>query len=207
MDSPLLASLKRHNPSTVRSYASDDDFRDISVPTRRRRWSQVIEAIEGRAWTRVELLDKKGAVLGYVENTAPAGELESLPDGTPKAQREVERIAALVVNTAAALMRDVVKSRDTEVTALLTAQREVMKDMGQSMRELANLYREQVGVAADVAAARERANAAAGAPTSEIKELMEALPMLMQLIPLVRGLAAPSGSVNTGPTNGVRKES
>lgn len=195
----LLASLKRHSPHRVRAYAGDDDARDIAVPQRRKKWTQVIEAIEARSWSRVELLDKSGAVLGYVDNVEPARELEDIAatSGTGGQLQLAERIVAMVMRG----QRDAMSFRDAEVTALLKAQGDVVREMTAGMRALTAMYQEQVAVAEH--AAELRATAAAGGD-SQVKELLEALPTILQALPLLRGMLA-GGAPATRPSkpNGV----
>lgn len=198
----LLATLKRHNPHRVRCYNGDDDVRDVAVPQRRRRWSTVIEAIEARPWSRVELLDKSGAVLGYADNEGPARDVEDLAPGFAGVGGQLllaERIAALVVKA----QREAMTFRDSEVSALLKAQGDVVREMSAGVRALAEVYREQTVAAEDAAEARAAA-AAAAASSSELKQLVEALPTLMQALPLLRGLLAGGGSdaPHARPKNG-----
>ena len=138
----LLETLKRHNPAKVIAYAGDDDARAISVPTRRRKWAQVIEAINARSWSRVELLDRAGAVLAYVENSEPARELEPLETatGTGAQIQLAERIVTMVARG----QREVMSFRDAELSALLAAQGSVVREMAGAMSSLSALYREQV---------------------------------------------------------------
>jgi hypothetical protein len=178
----LLSTLRRLSPARVRAYTSDDDARDIAVPTRRRKWAQVIEAIESRSWTRCELLDKSGAVLGYVENTEPARELESLAEGPEsRSITMAERIVGLVVKA----QRDAMTFRDAEVTSLLKAQGDVVRELTSSMRALSDIYRAQVDAASEVASLQ--ATAAAGGD-SQLKELLDAAPQILQVLPLVKGM-------------------
>lgn len=188
----LYASLKRHNPARVRAFTSDDDVREISVPTRKRRWPQVVEAIEARSWSRVELCDKGGAVLGYVENTEPARELEAI-EGSGGAVREAERIMALVLRA----QRDTMTFRDAEVTSLLKAQGDVVRELVAGMRALTALYQEQVTAAEQ--AAELRTMAAQTPERGQLAELLEAAPAIMQALPMLRALL--SGGT-AGPKNG-----
>lgn len=201
----LLASLKRHNPTKVRAFAGDDDPRDISVPTRRKKWAQVIEAIEARSWSRVELLDKAGAVLGYVENTDAARELEdvgpSVVAGSGGQVALAERIVGLVLRG----QRETMQFRDAEVTALLKAQGDVVREMTAGMRALTSMYQEQVDAAAQLGDMR--ATAAAG-NNSELHQLLEAAPTLLQMLPLLKGMLgsgdavpAPRATKTTNGTN------
>jgi hypothetical protein len=178
----LLANLKRHNPAKVRAYAGDDDARDIAVPTRRKRWAQVVETIEARSWTRVELLDKSGAVLAYVDNVEPAREIEDVGDGrASKTRSEAEWIVALVIRA----QRDAMTFRDAEVSNLLKAQGDVVRELTSAMHGLSTIYRAQVDAASEVAALQ--ATAAAG-DGSQLRELLEAAPTILQAIPVIRGM-------------------
>jgi len=187
----LLAKLKRVNPSKVRAYAGDDDFRDIAVPTRRKKWSQVIETIEGASWTRVVLLDKSGAELGYVDNTEPARDLEDLgTDGkASKLRSESEWIVKLVITA----QRDAMTFRDSEVTNLLRAQGDVVREMSNAMKDLSAIHREQRIAATEAAVIRAQA-AAEAAGGNEWKELLEAAPQLLQMLPMLKQLLAPGKS-------------
>ena len=185
----LLATLRRLNPARVRAYASDDDARDIAVPTRRRRWEQVISAIQGRAWVRVEMLDKSGAVLGQVENADAAREVEELAPAAGSHGGQLllaERIVGLVLKG----QREAMQFRDAEVTALLRAQGDVVREMSMGMRTLGELYREQGTTAEQTAELRATAAAEAGGDDSQVKQLLEAFPTLLQLGPLARSLMA-----------------
>ena len=181
MEGKLLATLKRHNPTKVRAYTSDDEHRDIAVPTRRRKWAAVISAIQARSWSRVELLDKSSAVLGYVENEEPAGELEQLGGGGG-AVKEAERIMTLVLRA----QRDAMDFRDKEVTALLRAQGDVVREMTAGMRALTAMYQEQVQAAEQLAEVR--TIAAQGPERGQLQELLDAMPALLQLVPMARSL-------------------
>ena len=190
----LTASLKRHNPSRVRAYAGDDDFRDIAVPTRRRRWSVVVEAIDARAWTRIELLDKSGAVLGYVENVEPARELEEIGGGrASKLRSESEWIVSLVVKA----QRDAMTFRDAEVTSLMRCYGDTLREMSSAMRELSAIHREQREASVEVA--KLQTIAAAGPERGQVGELLDALPTLLQALPLLRGLLSPGVTESTPP--------
>jgi len=197
----LLATLKRHNPSKVRAFNGDDDTRDIAVPTRRRRWSQVLEAIDARAWSRVELLDKSGAVLGYVENVEPAREVEDLTaqSGTGGQLLLAERI----VNMCLKAQRETMTFRDAEVTSLLKAQGDIVREMAAAVGHLGHMYREQVQTAQDTA--NIRAQAQEPGADSDIKQLLEALPTILQVLPLLRGMLG-SGPTAEPLTNGVHKQ-
>lgn len=195
----LLATLKRHNPFKVRAYNGEDDVREIAVPQRRRRWATVIEAIEAKPWTRVELLDKSGAVLGYADNEGPARDAEDLAPSFAGVGGQLmlgERIAALAMKS----VREAMASRDEETRALLQAQGAVVREMATAVTALGEVYQAQREAAED--AAESRAEAAVAANGGQVKELLDALPQLLQLLPLVKGLL---GSGDAPAPNGARK--
>lgn len=187
----LLASLKRYNPAKVRAYANDDDFRDIAVPTRRKRWAQVIEAIEARAWTRVEMLDKSNAVIGYVDNLGPASSLEDLDGPASKTRSEAEWVVNLVVRA----QREAMAFRDSEVQSLLRAQGDVVRELSRAMQELSGIYTEQRRAAVETAEIRAAAAASSG---GEWKELLEAAPQLLQVLPYLKQLIGGGSAPKNG---------
>lgn len=199
----LLATLRNLAPTKVRAYSSDDEYRDIAVPTRRRKWAQVITAIDARSWSRVELLDKSGAVLGYVDN---GGEATSIEDIEPApAAVKVKHDAQWIVELAMRTAREALANRDAETVQLLRAQGDVVREMTTAMHGLVQMYQQQVGAAADLAGTRAAAAAAAAAgDQGGVRELMDALPVIMQALPMLRGLLA-GGAPATAPPNGAKK--
>lgn len=199
-DKRLLATLKSHNPYRVRCYNGEDDTREVAVPTKRKRWAQVIAAIEGKPWSRVELLDKGGAVLAYVDNEGPARELEELGPsfaGTGGQLILGERIASLALKS----MREAMAFRDAETVALLRSMGDVVREMSAGVRSLAEVYREQNAAVEDAAELRIAAASEQGG--GDMKQLLEALPVLLQALPMLRTLV--SGDAPHVPSNGVRK--
>jgi len=172
INAKLLSSLKRHAPSKVRVVCGDDT-REIAVPQRRRKWSSVISAIEARPWAQCELLDKSGAVLGYIENDAAPAELEELGGG---AGRD-ERIAAILLR----VMREAWSFRNEETAHLMQAQGAVVRELTSAMNGLAKLYQAQVEAATDVASLQAQAENG-----GQLKELLEAAPQILQILPHLR---------------------
>lgn len=199
----LLAKLKRLNPARVRVCNGDDDVRDIAVPTRRKKWGQVIETIEGRAWSRVELLNKSGEVLGYHDNTEPATELESL-DGdtrTAKTRSDMEWMANVIIKA----QREVLTFRDSELQGCVKAMGDVVREMGTAVHSLGSVYQLQVAATKETEAVKVAAAATAAGQGDSFKELMEALPQIMQALPMLRALlqGATGRADNTAkPKNG-----
>ncbi len=183
----LLSTLRRLAPAKVRVYDSADDHRDIAVPSQRKRWGHVVTTIEARPWVRCELLDKAGAVLGYVENDGAAGEVEELstPGGGAGTAQSRWFLEMMIKAQTVAL-----SYRDKEHTVLMAGMRDLMDAQTSAMKELTNLYRVQVGVSAEVAAMK--AAAENGGDIDQIVKLIEASPQLLQLVgPLIGMLKGP----------------
>jgi hypothetical protein len=184
----LIAHLRRVSPVKVRVYDSSDEYRDVAVPQRRRRWGQVVEAIEARPWVRCELLDKSGAALAYVENAGPAGDLEDLGGSEPKAAaaQQTRYFLELMIKAQTTALT----FRDKEHAALLASVREVLEVQTQSMREMMLIMREQRDAAAEVATMR--AAAESGSDIDQVVKIIEASPKLMQMMgPVVAMLRTP----------------
>lgn len=185
----LLAALRKNNPAKVRAYAGDDDHRDIAVPSdKRKKWAQVIATIDARSWSRVELLNKAGEILACVDNTSPAGDVEDIGSGLPAnigAQLTLaERIVAMVMKA----QRETMTFRDSEVSSLLKAQGDVVREMAGGIRALSEVYREQVVAAEDAAESRAQAAITAAGDNSDMKQLLDAAPQILQLLPALKAM-------------------
>lgn len=175
----LLAALKRHQPSKVRVLLGDDDDtgRDVAVSKGRKRWGPVIAAITGRAWSRVEMLNAKGEILGYCENTNAADDPEELTGRKGAVRSEAEWATTLAVRTAERMLA----FRAEEHRELLKAQSEVMRELTGAVKGLAVIYREQAEASADVAAMRAEADNG-----GDMKQLLEAAPAILQALPVLK---------------------
>jgi hypothetical protein len=195
----LLAKLRQLAPHKVRVYDGSGEHRDVSVPNRRKRWSAVIEAIEAKPWVQCELLDKSGAVLGYVENDGEAKELEQLSPGGAKDRWFLEMMLK-AQDTA-------LKWRNKEHADLLTGMRDLLEVNTHATRELVEIFRVQRDVSADVAAMQ--AAAANGGDMDQIIKLIEASPQLLQVVGPLLQLLLQRGKVKgklppAAPANGVK---
>lgn len=203
----LLAHLRRIAPHKVRVFDSSDEYRDIAVPTRRKRWTQVIDTIEARPWVRAELMNKKDEILGYVENAGPAGPLEDIGAKDPPGAAQGRWLLDMMIKAQTTALT----FRDKEHGALLQGIRDMMEVMTGAMRETVGLMREQRDIVAETAAIR--AAAEKGDDLDQIVKLVEASPKLMsQLGPLFQLLRprlppAPSGAPKNGapPPKGAAK--
>lgn len=186
----LLAALRRFQPSKVRVLLGDDDenARDVAVSKGRKRWSAVIGAVTGRAWSRCEFLNGKGEILGYYENTSPADDVEEITGRKAAVKSEAEWAVQLAINTGQKMLA----FRAEEHRELLKAQSEVMRELTHAMKGLAALYGEQRDAAAEVASMRAEADNGGG---FDIKALLEAGPVLLQMAQMAR---AQSSSESNG---------
>jgi hypothetical protein len=180
----LLQALRRLAPHTVRVYDSSDEHRDIAVPTRRKRWTQVIETIEARPWLRCELRAKGGAVLGYVEQREePEGDdlLPNVP--IPEHAQHMRWYLDLMLRAQTMALQMVGK----EHAAMFGAMQGILEVQTQATREIVELMRQQRDAAAELATIRATANADDG--LDQILKILEASPKLMQQFgPLLAGL-------------------
>lgn len=182
----LLAVLRRLGPTRVRVVNASDETYDVAVPNRRKRWSQVTETIESRPWVRCELLDKHGAVLGFVENDGPAGEIEDIgPTAGAGKMGELRSLLDLLLRG----QREALSFRDKEHATLLGSMSEMMRTVMEMLRETTVIMREQRDVAAETAALR-----AAAVPqkedgsldVDELVKILKASPKaLAELAPVV----------------------
>lgn len=213
-EAKLLTELKRHGAALKRIvvFNGDDDEkgRAVAVPERRRKWDQVIRAVNGAAWSRVELQNGKGEVLAYVANDAPAGDLETLSEGTGPI-RQAQAIANLVLVNVRAIVKDVQSAHAEEMRTLMATQAQLVGQYGQAMQGLAKLYEEQASVARAMADERastaiERMQSAATESPDEFAKLMESLPALLQLATVAKTMLSPGASASAGsPLNGKAK--
>jgi len=194
-ESKLVMALRRLGPHTVRVMNGDDEREVIAVPTRRRKWSAVVEAIEARAWTSCIARDKAGNTLGHIENDAAAAEVVDLSAQLPAGASGQLMLAERIVHVAMQASERTLKHRDAEVTALLQAQNQVVVQMANAVQSLSDVWKEQREAAAHASQSRmeamqAEAEAAAAAAGGDWQQLIQALPTLLQLLPALKGLAA-----------------
>lgn len=179
----LLAKLRQLAPHKVRVFDNSDEHRDVAVPNRRKRWSQVIETIEARPWVRCELLNKGGEVLGYIENDGEAKELEELGTGGPSGTASQRWFLEMMLRS----QETALKWRSKEHSELLTGMRDLLEVNTHATRELIEIFRVQRDVSSDVAAMK--AAAENGGDIDQIVKLLEASPALLQILgPLIMSL-------------------
>lgn len=197
-DAELLNALKKADPELVRTYAPGEDEHnaEIAVPTRRRKWAAVMEAIAsvGR-WSRLTFHNKKGQLMGGYERGEPeAVEDISAPGGARAA--ELNRSLELMLKA----QERALAYRDKEIGQVLQAIPEVLKMMTHAMASMTGMYQAQVQAAADIAAANVN-----DGDLAQVAELLKAVPSLMPILGpvLARVLpAAPAPRRPPTPPNG-----
>lgn len=195
-ESQLLATLKRIAPDKLVATVGDKE-RAIAVPNVRKRWDRVLSTLSNLAWTKLELQDKTGALLHTVENTEPAGELTELSGGRAA---EVQSLLSIVLRAQESAM----KFRDAEVQGLLRAQADVVREVTASVKALSALHQEQLAAARELGAIEREQAEAAAANSDQLKQLMEALPVLLQALPAIKSML---GSGDAPAPNGARRTS
>lgn len=204
MENDVLTILRRTAPQTVRCFCGDDDYKDIAVPSRRRKWGAIMDAINKLAWTRLELLNGKGQLLTIIDNDAYATSAADLGTGAggPTTPVQVNMYLELMLRA----QREALTFRDKETHALLAGVSDVLKVTVDAMKQTTMMYQAQVEAAAEIAAAQ------AGGDIEGIVKLIEASPKLAPILsPLLgrllgSGKQAPAGIPRsrpaTPPTNG-----
>lgn len=179
----LTRRLRNVAPAKVRAFDSSGEAREIGVPERRRKWAAVIEAVQAMPWVKLELLDKKGAVLGYIEHP-DADDDQGDERGAVDDSREA-RMLGLMLEA----QRVVLSSRTKEHQELLVAMTEVLRAQAQAARELTAIYQAQVQSAMSVAQMRAELQQSDGldAFIKALPELTEHGPKLAGLLSVLRG--------------------
>lgn len=186
----LLTKLRSVAPHKVRVFDGSDDYRDVAVPSRRKKWSQVIETIEAKAWTRVVMLDRSGAELGYIENDGPPSGIEEIGPDNSKGNRERWLLDLMLRAQAEALRARSIEHRD-----LMAGMRDLMAVQTESMKGLLQLLAMQRDVAADIAAQRTRLELEDQDPITQIMKALEHTPEAMKAIaPIIMALRAGKAS-------------
>lgn len=178
MDPETQTKIKSVNPATVRVYNGDDDYRDVAVQAVRNRWSRLWATLSAMPWSKYELLDKKGGLVGIVENGAAAGDLEDIQQSPTGGLALQTRLNTELMLRA---QREALTFRDKENQALLAGVVEVLKVMTTAMQATQQMYQAQVEAAHVIAQAN------AGGDLDQIVKLVEASPKLMATLAPIFG--------------------
>lgn len=193
----LLEDLKKVTP-TPRTIAVTDaqgDVRIVAVPQRRKRWAQVIEAIEGGpGWERLELRGVGDVVIGYIER-----ESEPVPPvpSTSPVVAGMESMLALMLRA----QQVALSNRETEHRQVMQSMIALLEVQSRAWQGVMEVMAHQRDASVQLAETRAAA-AAAAAKESEDGDLMsmltpERLPQLMQMVRAMKMLAG--GSAPSAP--------
>lgn len=163
----------------VRMTLVDGEVQMLSKGTGGRPWTPIIQILDESPWQKIELLDKRGALLGApINNDKAAGELEALPTGTVMSTRITE--VAQLSHVANAQARHFADLLATSVKPAWDALIQANKDA----HELADEWRKQALTAqqrqADDHAKLERARARVAALEEQITSVYEQLTELVE---------------------------
>jgi hypothetical protein len=117
-------------------------------PAGRKKWAAVTEVLEARPWVRAELLDRQGAVIGYLT-----------PDEQPRMATGDEPApagAAWLIQAMLHAQETALSYRDREVRVLLENVAGVIQAHGSAVQSLVQILAASRDVAAEVAAARQK---------------------------------------------------
>lgn len=96
----LLHALKDAQPASMRVRLTDDQLHEVARGAARTPWKNLLSVLEGLPWQTVEMLDKKGALLGApIRNEEAATELENLPKLSSRVT-DVGQLAQIAFHTA-----------------------------------------------------------------------------------------------------------
>jgi hypothetical protein len=209
----LLRYLKDAGPTaaSIRVRLPDDEVREVARGGPRTPWKPVLAVLDETPWIALELLDKRGALLGApLRNDAAATELENMPTMSGR-MADVGQLSQIVTRAVHEQSRLLVQQTAPAFDALVRANADA--------HALVDLHRERANEAvkrAEQAEARERRAVEKLRQTqdhmtevtemlatvqreqpSQWLQLVQAAPqlatMVAQMAPLVRGLLGGGG--------------
>ena len=190
------AALIKLGPVRVQPYRGDEKLREIPVPTGKKRWQAVLTVVSKLDWTRCELLDRSGGLIGLVE----AQEREQAPSLGELDGREAQLLAILIKAQQSALA-----NRTAETQAALTACTTAVRMLTEAVGALANVQR----MTLDVQAQAYQAAAQIQQPGPEGSEEggMMSTKLLEQMAPMILAKLLAPGAPAPAPngTNGANK--
>jgi alkylhydroperoxidase/carboxymuconolactone decarboxylase family protein YurZ len=148
----LVSRLRTAGPNVARLLvhtADEDKPMEVAIPDVRKKWSRVKEVLDDIAWTKVELLDKKGALIMVHARTAldekPAGDMEDLIGSN--AAGDASKIAALMQVAVTMVLRaqDGALGRQAEMMeTVLSANMRLVDSTMRRFEQMDNQYQEMI---------------------------------------------------------------
>lgn len=164
----LLRALKDAQPHSMRVRLTDDEVREVARGGARTPWKHLLGILDELPWQAVELLDKRGALLGApIKNDAAAGAMENLPALSSRVT-DVGQLLQLAGHQAGNFAALLAAQTKPALDALVQANRDA--------HELADIHRTRAAEAdARAAAAEERAAKAVERARKASERLVELL--------------------------------
>lgn len=188
----LLRALKDAQPHSVRVRTTDDEVHEVARGAPRTPWKHILSVLEGMPWASVEMLDKRGALLGApVKNEEAATELENLPKLSSRVS-DVGQLAQISNHTASHFASLLAAQTKPALDALVLANKDA--------HELADLHRTRADQAEARAVAAEdmarRANEKARKVHERLTEILEDMADAKANPPPAEGIAAVVDTTN-----------
>jgi hypothetical protein len=168
-DEHAVDGLRKLEPFVLRVTCLDGHVESVAVPKIRNRWQRVIKVIDSMAWTRIDALDKAGAVLGSVEDEEAAGFEVDDQDGAGERDERDMRIAKVLLE----VMRTTQKETRQMFEVQMRGQAELVESLIGGVRSIQQTYE------ANMAVSRARDVAEAGAAAGGNPEIMAMMQMAM----------------------------
>lgn len=151
----LTRDLRKYRPARVRAIVGGEP-RDVAVPgSKRHRWETVAKLLLSLDWTRVELLDAKGALLHQVEVEVAAAEEEGDAPidvegllGKPTGGLEREHGLIMLVLRA---QQVVLKNREAEMALVTDGYRQIAESTFTRLERMEQMFDRTLQMAHDAA--------------------------------------------------------
>ena len=182
----ITKDLAGASPAIVRVLLVDGSHRDLRPATgTRKRWLPIVQMLEQLAWSRIECLDPRGAVLRLIDNPdRPAVEPIAPP---AREESQDDRMMRRLVEA----QREAATWQDRSVRAALDTCVQVMAQMADAVQAITELHRQEREHMRGVVREMERAVAAAGAQGDEQLPQAELLKAIAPAL-LAKLMAPPS---------------
>jgi hypothetical protein len=172
-------------------YAGEEILKQVTVKTRGKRWEPIVAIASRLSWTHAELLDRSGAAISLVENSAPAGELAELG---AKSSPVVDMVRLVISAQTAALA-----NRDKETTAAMTACTDAVKLLSEAVGTMSKIYQAAIRTALETGSVAAAAEPDESSTPMSTRMIEAALPHVMKRVfednagPPVRRKKEPEG--------------
>lgn len=198
---PLVAEIRRHNPTKLLVHMRDGEERSVPISGKANRWEKLLSTLSSLAWDSIECLDREGGLLGVVEN-------EEVDDDAPDAvDLESKRDQRLL-----GLLKEAMSFGVAQTRAQYEGQMSAFRELASSVVSTVRVVQDSYGQAMKVQAAAQAASAM-GSDTGD-SEIMKMLMMGMMSQkqgatpppPRMPPRPAPKPAAPAQPTNGVHTE-